>query len=55
MRAHLKQLILAMFIFGWVTYPWWFFDYYSPHPQEDYAYPASFSGPKDPHYGFWYW
>jgi hypothetical protein len=46
-------LVLAMG-FGWFTYPYWYYVYYSNAP-EQYAYPASLTGPHDPHWGFWRW
>jgi hypothetical protein len=50
----LKQTLFIMAFFGWLTYPGWFNEWYS-NSGENYAYPASFSTAKDPHWGFWFW
>lgn len=52
-KAASLVLVLAMG-FGWFTYPYWYFEYYSNLP-EQYAYPASLVGPNDPPWGFWRW
>jgi len=46
--------LIALFFIGWITYPGWYYEYYS-NLLETYAFPASMSGPHDPPWGFWYW
>lgn len=53
-RRHLCRFLVILFIFGWASQPWWFYDWYSDWP-ENYAYPASLSNECDPPGGFWYW
>jgi hypothetical protein len=50
----LAKFLLVLFFFGWITYPGWWNEWYTDAP-EQYAYPASLSSPKDPHWGFWFW
>ncbi|MFC1834360.1 hypothetical protein ACFL2Q_06465 [Thermodesulfobacteriota bacterium] len=54
LKRWLATSILCLSLFGWVSYPGWHFEYYSDWA-EKYAYPASFSSPCDPPWGFWYW
>ncbi|MEJ2719018.1 MAG: hypothetical protein P8182_18120 [Deltaproteobacteria bacterium] len=54
LRRHLTRFIAIMIIFGWVSYPGWYYEYYFDWP-EKYAYPASFSNCSDPPWGFWFW
>jgi hypothetical protein len=51
---HVGRFVLILLFFGWVHYQGWYALYYSTLP-EKYAYPASLSGPCDPHWGFWFW
>jgi hypothetical protein len=53
-RTQFVRFIAILLFFGWISYPGWYFPYYSDW-QENYAYPASLSGPHDPNWGFWYW
>ncbi|MFZ5867057.1 MAG: hypothetical protein ACOYXY_14325 [Thermodesulfobacteriota bacterium] len=57
--THFKRCLALMlpiiFFYGWVSYYWaWYDNYYSTCP-ENYAYPASFSRPDEPRWGFWFW
>jgi hypothetical protein len=48
-------MLPIIFFYGWVSYYWgWYDNYYSTCP-ENYAYPASFSRPDEPRWGFWFW
>lgn len=55
LRPYLAHVLIILLFVGWFSYPGWrYYDYYS-NWMENYAYPASFSGPNDPPWGFWFW
>jgi hypothetical protein len=54
-KRRLPSILLFLLIFGWIVYPGWFMQYSYSNLPEQYAYPASMSGPCDPPWGFWFW
>jgi hypothetical protein len=57
---HLARFLAMACIVGWLAYPgyyaypgWWH-DWYFNWPG-NYAYPASMSTERDPHWGHWWW